>query len=69
LTFRREISQEIARRRVGNLCVDQKEKLRSREAAHVHVAYSKRLEYAAHPNATEADLLIAARFPGSVRDF
>jgi hypothetical protein len=28
LTFRREISQRIARRRVGNLCVDQKENLR-----------------------------------------
>jgi hypothetical protein len=26
LTFRSEISQGIARRRVGNLCVDQKEK-------------------------------------------
>jgi hypothetical protein len=28
LTFWSEISQEIARRRVGNLCVDQKENLR-----------------------------------------
>jgi hypothetical protein len=28
LTFRREISQRIARRRVGNLCVDQKENAR-----------------------------------------
>jgi hypothetical protein len=46
-----------------------KKNLRSGEAAHVHVAYPKRLEYAAHPSATEADLLIAARFPGSVRDF
>jgi hypothetical protein len=34
LTFRREISQGIARRRVGNLRIDEKKNQRASDAAH-----------------------------------
>jgi hypothetical protein len=44
LTFRSEISQGIARRRVGNLCFDDKEKS-ARQAANGHASSD---DHAAH---------------------